>query len=475
MLDIAERAKLRSRSSKSKSKEPAIAPADIIELSSDSEDELSLIPPKRKGKTKAAAKRSPAKKSKVTHEMEIPDSTLISLPVATSESDLPPDAQLPPSGPPHPSISSGLRASKSPTRAAPSAPVPDVSPLSSPLPPPPRRRKRPASPARPPDSEPEQEPVPPPPPPFFASSSSAPVPSSASELLPSSPTRPPAPKKSVPKPKGRKRKAVQSDDESDWEGEKVPAPKPKPKARGRERNAAEDDEEEWHGDEPPKAKAKPKPKRKANKKKQTEVVVEVDPPPQSRRTTNSVSPAKHPTDAPDTEITSHVRGAPASADRVVDTSLISGKTSSRAKQSLPADDDLANEVESPKPASSKSKGKKRALPSDEEEPIPDNPAPLKKSKSTNHKSPSITPQETHETLIVDNGDMSAQKVCTYTIYRFYNQLTVIIGFSREGQHICNASEQTRTFIQCFKRVRSGDGPEVQPTSPRPQKHGGNHS
>ncbi|GJE94774.1 hypothetical protein PsYK624_109460 [Phanerochaete sordida] len=272
-LDIAERAKARSRG-KTGSKAPVVETNDIIELTSESEDELLLPSSKSKSKAKemprkattskatpakkAPARKSPAKKTKTTHQPDPPDSTPTTIPVPTS--DPLPSSQLPPSDPPLPSSANPPPAS-TPTRHA--------SPPLSPLPTLPVRKRKRAVQAESDDEDAFALPkttlpntksadlMPPPPPPaFFASSSQSTGPSNDSGSKESpDPAEAAAP---GPKAKGKARK-IATDEDEDWGGDD---PQPKPKARGRKKKASEDEDEDW--DKPkPKPKAKRAPKKKA--------------------------------------------------------------------------------------------------------------------------------------------------------------------------------------------------------------------
>ncbi|OBZ72392.1 hypothetical protein A0H81_07779 [Grifola frondosa] len=132
--DIADRAKLRSRSRTSAQAKPPVE--DIIDISSD-DDELALLPP-FKGR-KQVTKRNSPKRRKIAHtstdiESLREYSEQPTLPVLTSDVSLNLGSPLPPSDPPLPS-----------TATAPISTPPvfgDISPLSSPLPTTMRKRKR---------------------------------------------------------------------------------------------------------------------------------------------------------------------------------------------------------------------------------------------------------------------------------------------------------------------------------------------
>ena len=176
-LDIAERAKLRSRARSQKSNKkppPSLIDNDVIEISSDGDD-LNIRPPPKATKAKKDVP-SPRKRAKKTHtalDHTADDVNSAVLPIATSN----PSSQLPPSDPPPstPPLST-------PVNALPAARA-GSSPLSSPLLPPPRppKRKRKALPELPNDSDDDGSvghrgalrkdssglAMPPPPPPFF--------------------------------------------------------------------------------------------------------------------------------------------------------------------------------------------------------------------------------------------------------------------------------------------------------------------
>ncbi|PIL35687.1 hypothetical protein GSI_02417 [Ganoderma sinense ZZ0214-1] len=183
-MDIAERAKLRSRG-RSQAKGKQITYDDVIELSS-SDDELSLpkskpkpkpkpkakkpAAPKEsgsdkgklKGKSRVPSKPSPSKRAKTTHIPDGPESDVDTIPVATSDFPIPAQqpplpplpphirhlsSQLPPSDPPpSTSGSSAPRTSQDRQLNANADRFRDESPLSSPPPPMPRKRKRPSPP-----------------------------------------------------------------------------------------------------------------------------------------------------------------------------------------------------------------------------------------------------------------------------------------------------------------------------------------
>lgn len=313
MMDIAERAKLRSRARTQKSKQ--IIEDDVIELSS--EDEISFVSsPKSKAKAKAKAKKptapkqsasekiqakvkvtrdstkpSPKKRTKTTH---VPDpgfeSDVNTVPMPTSDPPLPsvlphhlhrPSSQLPPSDPPPPPSTSGSSSARSAPRTSQdsgSVGVPrqrHESPFSSPPPAMPRKRKRPApaAVANGDDSD------------FGADEDSifagANVPGSVDArraqqkdkegpapiraLVPSPQvvpeTQPPAPAK----PKSPARRKRKDDDEDEWDDE----PAEKPSRSRKKARIDEEDEEEWGGGGASKSRAKSKkaPKKPAAKGK----------------------------------------------------------------------------------------------------------------------------------------------------------------------------------------------------------------
>ncbi|KAG6884486.1 hypothetical protein C0992_006247 [Termitomyces sp. T32_za158] len=66
-IDIAERAKIRSRNNK-QTQQPIISRSDIIELTSDDDDDFNILPPSKRRKTTEKTKTKPAKKSKSNSE-----------------------------------------------------------------------------------------------------------------------------------------------------------------------------------------------------------------------------------------------------------------------------------------------------------------------------------------------------------------------------------------------------------------------
>lgn len=303
-LDIAERAKLRSRARSQKTiiKPPVpLLDSDVIEISSD--DDLNIRPAPKANKAKRDAP-SPRKRTKHTHtafDLNVDDASSVILPIATSN----PSSQLPPSDPPPSTPPSSTPANALPIARA-------SSPLSPPIPPPPRppKRKRKAFPEIPNDDDDDgvghrgamrkeraDLAMPPPPPPFFPDPS---PPGHASDTLVegSSSTRasdiPEIVKPSkakgkrkvvnnddfedewpvdpLPKPRPRSRKTAA--DEEDWQGDDAP----KPARKSRKKAAADDeDEDEWAGDAPKKRKPRAPPKKKGQKevtKQVVEVVIE---------------------------------------------------------------------------------------------------------------------------------------------------------------------------------------------------------
>ncbi|KAI0805997.1 hypothetical protein BC629DRAFT_1437523 [Irpex lacteus] len=263
--DIAERTKMRSRAKASGSKNTSRT--DVIELTSDSEDELSLLPSskakdKGKGKQTNAAdipRKSP-KRPQLVDESDIPPSTMNTLPVA---SDVHLSSQLPPSDPPLPSSSVPPTSNPGLANSPPSSPIP--------RPPPIRKRKRPGllssddeDLSAVPDRE-SQKLMPPPParpvpPTRVARRSLSPL------LIEPLPTET-EPKASEPKTKpkaARKKKAA--DEEEDWVGDAKPKPKGKGKGKKNVVVDEDDDEDDWAA----KPKAKPKAARKSQKKKKAE-------------------------------------------------------------------------------------------------------------------------------------------------------------------------------------------------------------
>jgi hypothetical protein len=258
--DIAERAKMRSRVKASASAHTKTrtdrASGDIIELTSESEDELSLLSPskgkakaKRKGKERPNMSSHSPKRSKLGGEIEAPDSTLDTLPMATF--DVTPSSQLPPSDPP---LTSSIPPMSNP-ESPPSSPIPRV---------PSRKRKKPG--AMPFEDEQfvhskdtdSQILMPPPPPKLKALGSvesSYAVNPAASILAEAGPS---SSKDSAPKAKSKARKKQALEDEEDWRE----ALKSKDKRRTRD---ADEDEDGWEGS--PKPKVQRKNQRKKNPKK----------------------------------------------------------------------------------------------------------------------------------------------------------------------------------------------------------------
>ncbi|CCM04247.1 uncharacterized protein FIBRA_06414 [Fibroporia radiculosa] len=352
-LDIAERAKLRSRArtSTAASKQRAYSEfvADVIDLSSD--DEFNLRPPVRVPKSRSNVKvKTTAAKRRVDasriHDLE-PELPSGTLPIATSDISFNVDmsSQLPPSDPPPPSTST-LPPSTPPTLSHAPQPPRDrlSSPLSSPPPVPVRKRKRSMQAAVRNDegtnlSPRMQEQIssstampPPPPPPFFAGSSSseAAIPETLVDVAPS----PVAPSLAVsgvtkkgasskgkkkpvdddfedfedggwvdipkPKPKARPRKKAGQDDDADWDGqEALKGRKSRKKAKGSDEE--DEDEDEWPAKPKPKPKPKPAPKKRgrkgtARKSKVMEVVIDDSPSKaNTKRATRGDSTAKPPT------------------------------------------------------------------------------------------------------------------------------------------------------------------------------------
>ncbi|KAH9916167.1 uncharacterized protein B0H18DRAFT_958944 [Fomitopsis serialis] len=425
-LDIAERAKLRSRARSSKvnaKQQPRPVDPDVIDISSSDED-LNIRPPNRGPKAKAADRDvpSPKKRAKKTHipvDIALDDTSSAIIPIATSDLS----SQLPPSDPP---LSTPLESTPANAR-----PMIGSSPLSSPLPPPPRppKRKRKTLPELPNDSDDGDSvkhrgalrkedsglAMPPPPPPFFAgssSSSSAHVSDTLVETLSSTRASdgPAAPKSAKAKgkrkviddddfeddwpidppikPKPRQRK--KSTDEDDWQGDEVP----KPARKSRKSAADEEDEGEWAGDAPPKRKPRAPPKKKGKKdgvpKQVVEVVIEQtrggrkgrkgkNDPPQSvedvARNTDVVQ-GRASVD-PDAAVPEDLAGAKDGLSPLSDLEVESGTGNKQvarqstpppvSKPSIPVLRDGESILNSPR-SKSKAKGKKRAImDSDEEE------------------------------------------------------------------------------------------------------------
>ncbi|GBE88015.1 hypothetical protein SCP_1202410 [Sparassis crispa] len=320
--DIAEVAKMRSRvrQAKATGKQPAPPQIDdVIELSSDADDELSLLPPLKPSKSKPRKSPPPRKRAKTSHP-PTEESDPPPLPVLSPDILFDLGSQLPPSDPPPPSTAS----------APPVSPPSDLAaarnndtPPSSPLPRPSRVRKRkPAAPL--PDIEDDtmhldahnlQDEPPLPPPAFFAGSSSSPpvpVPHGRIESLSSSKgvsgaTNPDdGGAKPKAKTKGRKdeanndsgaveaptkskskaRKKARDDDDDEWNMAQEPALKARKKA-------ADNDDDDWDGDAPP------NPKRKAPaKKKGKKVAVEKQVEGASKARKSSTSKGKEKAKAP---------------------------------------------------------------------------------------------------------------------------------------------------------------------------------
>ncbi|KAI0749427.1 hypothetical protein C8Q80DRAFT_1269310 [Daedaleopsis nitida] len=309
VMDIAERAKLRSRARSQAKGKQAVMIDDVIELSS-SDDEFNLLPASYKGKAKSKPKKpaaskpsasskaqakakpkprdtgqpSPPKRAKTIHVSDSGfESDINTIPMLTSDYPAIPlapphlqhlNSQLPPSDPPSPPSTSGSSSAQSAPRTSQSRGAPDIqrgeSPLSSPPPPMPRKRKRPppvlAVNAEDSDFGADEDSI-------LAGvnglesvvagkghkkgqerSAPPPPPGPSPEFVPD--TQAPALPKS--KPSARRKRKV-GDDEEEWGGE--PADKPS-KARKKAR-AEEEDEEEWGGDGP--SKSKPKGKKAAKK------------------------------------------------------------------------------------------------------------------------------------------------------------------------------------------------------------------
>ncbi|TFK94038.1 hypothetical protein K466DRAFT_649542 [Polyporus arcularius HHB13444] len=297
MMDIAERAKLRSRARSQKGKQVAIQDDDVIELSS-SDDELSILPasksksqPKSKktqGKTKENGKKAkdpskptPKKRAKTSHDADGFESDVNTIPMPTSDFPIPPhispqlpseSSQLPPSDPPPPSTSGSTSSRAAPrtsqdleSRAGANAPR-DESPFSSP-PPLSRKRKRPAAAfGNDSDFDADEDSV-------LLSADVVPAAAKAQKNGRESPAPLPSPivvpetqaPPAKPKPAPRRKRKGADDDDDDWAAQPVEKPaKSRKKAR-----VEEEDEDEWAGDGPskPKAKAKKAVKKAAAKKK----------------------------------------------------------------------------------------------------------------------------------------------------------------------------------------------------------------
>ncbi|KAH9838591.1 uncharacterized protein C8Q71DRAFT_537437 [Rhodofomes roseus] len=414
-LDIAERAKLRSRGSKANTKQPTPPiDEDVIEITS-SDDDLNIRPPTRGPKAKVADRDAPspkkrAKRAHIPVDLSMDDASPAVIPIATSA----PSSQLPPSDPPPPSTPP----EPTPANARPTSRI-VTSPLSSPLPPPPPppKRKRKTSPK---DSDDEGSvrhrgtlrkedsglAMPPPPPPFFADPSSSSVPASDTLVETSSSTRASdGPTASKPTKNKGKRKVIDDDDfEDDWPLDPPPRPKPrqrkkqpadeddwqgddapKPARKSRKKVTADDDEEEWGGDAPPKRKPRAPPKKKGKKDELPRRIVEVviEQPRGGRKGRKGKG---------DPQLTGDVSGHGQDASAAPDTTAVADKTTAEGDSSPLSETEVekpADKPSTPPPASpkrslpvlrdgesilnsprskSKSKGKKRAvIDSDEEE------------------------------------------------------------------------------------------------------------
>ncbi|PCH42503.1 hypothetical protein WOLCODRAFT_163841 [Wolfiporia cocos MD-104 SS10] len=314
--DIAERAKMRSRTAKLNAKQSVSAALDnVIDVSSDLDDSY-LRPPVRVRKVPPAArpKKTPAsananKRKKTSHASD--ESEHLTLPAPTSDISLNMGSQLPPSDPPPPSTATVPR-STSPVERD----IDDdaLTPLSSPIPlPPVRKRKRALAVAPFDDDVDELNIMPPPPPPFCASPSPSPVAPDVSVHAPQSRIAGEvAANKSSSKGKARavedddsyaegsvagsssvskkqtqkskqKTKKSRGDEFEDRDGDDDPAPKSV--RRSRKKPGDDDSEDDWIGDSPAKARSKAKTKSKAPSKKKikdgatspkkVEVVIEV--------------------------------------------------------------------------------------------------------------------------------------------------------------------------------------------------------
>lgn len=328
MMDIAERAKLRSRGrSQAKGKQPIIYDS-VIELSS-SDDELSSLPrskskpkpkpkPKAKkpivskepssdkGKSRDPSKPSPSKRPKTTHNPDDFGSDVDTIPMATSDFPIPAQpvplllpphmrhlsSQLPPSDPPAPPSTSGSSAPRSPQDMHLNVEADrfrDDSPLSSPPPPMPRKRKRPPPPpSRIPSLDDEDDsymgvvedsilPGPGPggmvpvveitkiPKKSRSKGSDPPLPSSSPGIVPETQIADP-PAKDMPAVQKKRKSAAE--DAEEWDAgldEELLAQAEKSKSKKRSR-VVEEDEEEYGASSKPKTKAKKDRKTSAKEK-----------------------------------------------------------------------------------------------------------------------------------------------------------------------------------------------------------------
>lgn len=262
-MNIAERAKLRSRSrtTKSQAQHRAYSPAgDVINIPS-SDSEMNLLPPVRKSKARpkppAPQKPSPSavKRAKTSHiQAEESDPIMLSVPVAETSIEL--GSSLPPSSLPPPSSINEL---SSTSIDADNVLDGAISPLSSSPLPAPRKRKRKMLTFDEEDGVDSREsersgagytlieaegPAP-----FFAGSS--PDAPTSDTLVGSSSMASNAnvKVKGTTKPQGEKG-SVRDVDNKEGEGE--PAPKSKPKGKQRKKKG-DDDDEEWGAEDAPKA------------------------------------------------------------------------------------------------------------------------------------------------------------------------------------------------------------------------------
>ncbi|KAF9813516.1 hypothetical protein IEO21_05553 [Rhodonia placenta] len=262
-MNIAERAKLRSRSrtTKSQAQQRAYSPTDDVINIPSSDSEMNLRPPVRKSKARpkplAPQKPSPStmNRTKTSHmQAEESDPIMLSVPVAETSIDL--SSSLPPSSLPPPSSINGL---SSISIDADNVLDGAISPLSSSPLPAPRKRKRKMLTFDEEDGVDSRAsersgagdtfieatgPAP-----FFAGSSPD-APTSDTLVGSSSMASNVNGKvKGATKAQGKEGGVRDVDDE---EGEKEPAPKSKPKGKQRKKKG-DDDDEEWGADDAPKA------------------------------------------------------------------------------------------------------------------------------------------------------------------------------------------------------------------------------
>ncbi|KAH8100056.1 hypothetical protein BXZ70DRAFT_201999 [Cristinia sonorae] len=430
-LDIAERTKMRSRGKP----KPVVDQSDVIEIS---DDELSLLPPKKsKSKKTSVPKISLTKRANISRgdDMSAPESTPNSLPAPTSDFSLHLGSQLPPSDPPLPSTFSIPPLGTPPGAQRPAGRAP--SPLSPTIIDQGRKRKRARQTIGSDDDEHNIQSdklasgsgilMPPPPPPFFASSSSAFTSSAAGP--PAGPTDPSVATSSNAAPKKRNtKKRKNADDEDAFNSE---SNQPKPKVKGRRKKGDSDDED--FGEKPkgkPRKKAAPKTKKPAV---QLEVVVDV--PPRNRSRTNSKEMAME-IEPGDTNTTGSGEAQPlpppiskppvTAAEPPDGGQVVAGGSSKPAppnKKRKGKESDLVSGAASSegskttKQPSAKARGKRRAIESSDEEAEEEHPL-LSNDKSSSRKEPSPPKTNSQSSASSGLGRTGSFKVCVipYTNY-----------------------------------------------------------